>query len=151
MVRYRKPGVGKEPSMSFRGGPRKPSHEQWHMGRRPGAHFTCGLCHHHFTRRDNLNRHKRSCYSDPARVNGLVRESRLRGHFDPRSAARPLVTPKGGRPRHAEHVCGVCGMKLATASKKQDHQRCCQPFAVYDATKDISPAPNLRELTKVSR
>ena len=121
------------------------------MGRRPGAHFTCGLCHHHFTRRDNLNRHKKKCYSDPARVNGLLRESRLRGNFNPRSAARPLVRPKRGRPKLIEHVCGVCGKKLATACKKRDHQKRCKLIAIYEAQKDINPTPNLLELEKVSR
>ena len=128
---------------TFKGGPRKPRDEQWHMGRRPGASFTCGLCHHQFTCRDNLNRHKRSCYSDPARVNGLVRESRFRGNFNRRSAARPLVTPKGGRPKHAEHVCGVCGKKLATACKKRDHQRCCKPISIYDPKKSHPSDPQL--------
>jgi hypothetical protein len=44
--------------------------QQWFLGSKPGARFTCGLCHHKFTRRDNLNRHKMSCYSDKARLNG---------------------------------------------------------------------------------
>ena len=83
MARFRNERPFRRPSMNF-SGPRKPRDEQWFMGKKDGAPFTCGLCHHTFTRRDNLNRHKRKCYSDPARVNGMVRESRLRGHFDPR-------------------------------------------------------------------
>ena len=58
---------------------------------------------------------------------------------------------KGGRPKHGEHVCGVCGRKLATAAKKRDHQRCCQPISIYDPTKDIHPTPNLLELVKCTQ
>jgi hypothetical protein len=152
MVPYRKPGIGKQPSMRFSGGPSKQRLQQWHMGRRHSARFICGLCHHHFSRRANLNRHKMKCYGDPARVNGLVRESRLRGNFNPRLAARPLMPPKRGRPKHGEHVCEECGRKVATAQKKRDHQKRCKPkITIIEATKDINPHPNLLELAKCSR
>ena len=127
MVPYRKPGLSKQPSMRFSGGPRKQRLSQWHMGRIASARFICGLCHHHFTRRDNLNRHKRMCYSDPARVNGLLREGQIRVNRNLNQAPKPLFPPKKGRPKYGEHPCSKCGRKLATACKKRDHQRKCKP------------------------
>ena len=105
----------KKPPSTFSGGPRKRRKQQLFMGKKPGARFTCGLCHHKFTRRDNLNRHKRLCYSDEARLNGMLRECELRVNHDPRRAPRPLVAPRRGRPKHGEHACDKCGRKVATA------------------------------------
>ena len=77
MARYRISRPIRKPTMNF-SGHRKPRNQQWFTGRKPGARFTCGLCHHTFTLRENLNRHKRQCYSDEARLNGLLLERHIR-------------------------------------------------------------------------
>ena len=84
MARYRFSRSFKKPSMIFSGGPRKPRQQQWFTGKKPGARFTCGLCHQKFTLRSNLNRHKRKCFSDEARFNGLIKEGQIRANRNPR-------------------------------------------------------------------
>ena len=84
MARYRITRPFMKPSLTFSGGPRKPRNQQWFMGRKPEAKLTCGLCHHTFTLRDNLNRHNRKCYSDEARLNGLLQEGQIRSNHNPR-------------------------------------------------------------------
>ena len=125
MARYRYSRPFRKPTMNFSGGPRKPRSQQWFTGRKPGARFTCGLCHHKFTRRDNLNRHKRQCYSDEARFNGMLLEGQIRSNHNPRQAPKPLFPPKKGRPKLAEYPCDRCGKMLENACKKRDHQRKC--------------------------
>ena len=138
--------------MSFSGGPRKSRRQQWHMGRRHGARFTCGLCHHHFSRRDNLNRHKGKCYSDEARFNGILTDCKINVNRDPRKPPKPLVATKKGRPKLAEYACEVCGRKLQSACKKRDHQRRCKPtLLIINPIRDINPNPNLLELLKCSK
>ena len=63
-----------------RGGTKKPRSRQWSRG---GGKFTCGLCSKQFLLRRLLDSHKKACYSDFARVHGLVRESQVR--LGPRS------------------------------------------------------------------
>ena len=84
MGRYRYSRPMRKHSMNFSGGPRKPRLQQWFTGRKPGARFTCGLCHHKFSIRSNLNRHKRQCYSDEARLNGLIQEGQIRTNLKTR-------------------------------------------------------------------
>jgi len=112
-IRYPRPF--KQRVAAFTGGPRKPRMQQWFLGIKLGARFTCGLCHHNFTRRDNLNRYKMSCYSDKARLNGLLSECALRTNRDPRRAPTRLFPPKKGRPKHGQYACDKCGRILATA------------------------------------
>lgn len=147
MGRYRHKRAFRTPSMAFSGGPRKPSSQQWHVGRRARARFTCGLCHHQFTRRDNLNRHKRQCYSDVARVNGLLTECRLMTNQQPSQAARPLFPPKRGRPKLAVYACGECGRRLASAQKRIDHTKYCKPnIIVVHPNGDLKNDPRHVEL-----
>ena len=83
MARYRYRRPFRKATMNF-SGHRKPRNQQWFTGKKPGARFTCGLCHHKYTRRDNLNRHKRQCYANEARLNGMVKECHVWNGINPR-------------------------------------------------------------------
>ena len=116
------------------------------MGKKDTKRFVCGLFKHTFTRRDNLNRHKRKCYSDPARVNGLVLKGRLRTNLNV-SCPPPLFPRMRGRPRLGIHKCKKCGKVLDNACKKRDHQRKCrQSFTVIKDIEINEKSPNLVQL-----
>ena len=152
MHRHRKTRDFKFPSMAYSRPARKPRSLQWKVpacGRHLSL-FTCGLCHRQYSRRDNLHRHKKKCYSDPARLNGLINECKLRTNYDPRLASRPLFPPKRGRPKLASHKCKICSKMLPSAQKKRDHQRCCKPFVIIQPDRDVGSSPNLGELIKSS-
>ena len=96
--------------------------------------FTCGLCHQKFTRRDNMNRHKRRCYADLARANGLLHE------FDLRT---------GPPHEHKAQPCGVypckhCGKHFPCYNRKRDHQKRCKGFVCA-----IGPTLNDRTIMQI--